>query len=207
MNGRPGTGRRRDALLVLAVAVAAAAYVPLNVPRGTAHQLLGSVEQSLPIVPVLAVPYLVLLPVFWGFVVGGLVRSNAGRRPGESYRALLVAALAAFIASDLVFLTYPTLVPRPAEVHGVLAGLLRLIYDNDNRFNDLPSLHAVMSTLLILHARSVRSRWVRWATILLASTALLATVFLRQHSILGAVAGVGLAACAWWWATRHARRT
>ncbi len=205
---RPASVTRRhvrEPLLALAAALAAAAYVPLNVPHGTAHDLLGPLERRLPIVPVLAIPYLVLLPVFWALVVRGLVRPSGDPRVRRSFRALLVASLVAFVVSDLVFLVSPTVVPRPGAVGGFMAGMLRLIYEHDNRFNDLPSLHAAMATLVIVHARSFRSGLARWAAVMLALTALAATLLLRQHSVAGAGAGVALAGCAWWWAMRRTR--
>jgi membrane-associated phospholipid phosphatase len=184
--------------VALAAAVAAAAYFPLNVPRGSPQTLLGSFEEGLPVVPVLAVPYLLILPVFWAIVIRGLVAPGYDERGRRSFRVFVAASLIVFVVSDLVFLVFPTVVPRPAEVGGIMAGLLRWIYENDNRFNDLPSGHAAMATLLFLHARSFRTRARRWAAWSLATLALVATLLLRQHSVLGAAAGVVLALFAWW---------
>lgn len=194
--------RSREALVAFAAALAAAAYFPLNVPRGTPDLLLGSLEEGLPVVPVLAVPYLLILPVFWALVVRGLVAPGQDERSRNSFRVFLVAALIAFVVSDLVFLAFPTVVPRPSGFGGVMAGLLQWIYDHDNRFNDLPSGHAAMATLLFLYARSLRTRVWRWAAWGLAVCALVATLLLRQHSVWGAAAGVVLASSAWWMARR-----
>ena len=194
--------RSREALVAFAAALAAAAYFPLNVPRGSPDLLLGSLEEGLPVVPVLAVPYLLILPVFWALVVRGLVAPGQNERSRNSFRVFLVAALIAFVVSDLVFLAFPTVVPRPSGFGGVMAGLLQWIYDHDNRFNDLPSGHAAMATLLFLYARSLRTRVWRWAEWGLAVCALVATLLLRQHSVWGAAAGVVLASSAWWMARR-----
>ncbi len=109
--------------------------------------------------------------------------------------ALLAAVLT--LATAMVFYHFSqTYVARP-QVTGddLFSRLLRGVYSSDSAYNDFPSLHAGLSTVLAVH-------WVRlnrrlglgvaaWCALIAVST-----VFVHQHYLADVGAGVGVAAAA-----------
>jgi hypothetical protein len=178
--------RRIDLLLLLAAIVAAALYLPLNHPRDL-HVVRIALDHHTPLVPVFAVPYLAFLPIFWMLLLMALVRQRR-------FRAFVVAVIVVYGISDIVYMLYQTTVPRPSVTgSGPFNALVRFIYDHDNPYNDLPSEHASSAAMFAAYLYATRSAW-RVAGAVFALSVVLATLFLHQHFLLGALSGVALGA-------------
>jgi len=176
----------RRGLLVVALAAAIASYEPLNNATGRTHYLQGPLDAALPIIPALAFPYVAYLPL------GVLVLAMRAARAWAYFRTLAVAMICFGVVADLCFAAFPTAVVRPTLAGDDLASsLVRLVYALDRPFNDLPSTHAGGTVMLALACFRWRPRSA-FLTVPLAVAIVASTVLIRQHSLLGAAAGVGL---------------
>lgn len=175
--------------LLAGVLLAALIYFPLNHNVANTHILAGSLDARLPVVPVFAIPYLALPLIFWlVFLYAWLT--------GKQFIKLATVLIIVLGLSDIIYSIFPTHVPRPQYLSGFFAGLVRFIYRHDQPFNDLPSEHAAMATLLVLYLWP-RGRWFKVGITTFVVSVILATVLIKQHSILGAASGILLALLAW----------
>ncbi len=184
-----GTSSRARAALLLLAFVALAVYYPLNRRAGSDHVLATALDRALPFIPVFAVPYLLFLIVL-------PVALLAGLRGRHDITRVAVALIMVFVVSDIVFFVYPTYAPRPARVNGLASGLLRWIYRHDAPLNDFPSEHVASAYIFAQYMSGWRG-FVRVAGLVLAALTTVATVLIRQHTLLGATGGLVLGALAW----------
>lgn len=177
-------------LLTILVIVLVALYFPLNYADGSVVILIGPIDSIIPIVPALSLPYLVFLPVFALMFVYALAS-------GRGFVRLALAIIIVTACSDLIYFLAQTHVPRPQIVgQGFFEQLLGYVYGHDRPFNDFPSEHAAFATLLALYSWSLRMKYWQIMVVFCVSV-ILATVMTKQHSLLGASCGVGLALIAW----------
>jgi hypothetical protein len=186
-----------NCLLALAVLASALLYFPLDHASPHTHILTASLNGDLPVVPLLAIPYLVFLPIFWLTVLYAFVK-------GPDFAIFALSITIVYSVSNLVYALYPTYMPRPHHVAGFLSELVRFVYAHDHPYNDFPSEHASSAALLALYLWP-RGRLLRGAGLILAGLVIPATMLIKQHSVAGAAGGVILAAVTWF-ALVYARR-
>ena len=159
-------------------------------PGRVHHAPAIALDDAIPLLPAWSLIYgalyafLIALPVF-------LVREE------EHLRRTVRAYLTVWIGAYLVFLTYPTVAPRPATVGGTGFGAwgLRLLYGMDPPYNCFPSLHVAHSFVSALTCLRVH-RGVGVAALAAAGLVALSTLFTKQHYVSDVVAGMGMAVAA-----------
>jgi membrane-associated phospholipid phosphatase len=181
--------RHRRWTLAAGIAVTTLLYFPMNHAFADQHVLTTGLDADLPLVPVFAVPYLLFLPLFWATVLYSLVTDRG-------FTQLALAIIVAYLVSDVVYLVFHTYMPRPADVSGAFSGLVDYVYSHDHPYNDFPSEHASSATILAAFAWRYTKRW-GVVALVFAVLVVLATVFIRQHSLAGALGGVCLGVVAW----------
>ncbi len=189
-----GTGWRNAVLcIVLAVAIYGANEIYYALNHGPAvWNLRTPIDAALPVVPPFVIPYVSLNPlVYFTLVVFLLFRTKVFQSAGLSM-------LAAFFVSYLFYYFFQTEVIRPTLAGtDLFTRMIRDVYAGDNPFNDFPSLHTSISTILALH-------WLRfdrragilacaWAVLIVAST-----VLIKQHYVADIAGGLALAFGASW---------
>jgi membrane-associated phospholipid phosphatase len=119
-----------------------------------------------------------------------------------SKRALLRYAVVVFsilvVVSCLIFLMFPTYVPRPAFQSITLSDhLVAIIYKNDRPSCAFPSLHvsSAMLTALVMRRDQGRYGWFLWPSVIAVSAS---TVFIKQHVVIDVVGGILLAMAIEW---------
>jgi membrane-associated phospholipid phosphatase len=175
------------AMIALVALVPGYIFIAGAISHGVLHAPAVGLDLALPLIPVWALVYgalylfLIVLPVF---VV----------REPEHIRRTFLAYLAVWITAYIVFLTYPTIAPRPEKVIG--SGFanwgLRFLYEADPPYNCFPSLHVAHSFVSALTCYAVHRRVGIFATVA-ASLVALSTLLTKQHYVLDVVAGVTLA--------------
>jgi membrane-associated phospholipid phosphatase len=144
-------------------------------------------DAALPVVRPLVIPYVSLNPlVYFTLIVFLLFRTKV-------FQSAALAMITAFFVSYLFYFFLQTEVIRP-----LLAGsdlftrMIQGVYATDNPYNDFPSLHTSISTLLTIHwfRFDRRAGFVAalWTTLIVAST-----VLIKQHYVADLVAGLLLA--------------
>lgn len=184
---------RRDlvtsAVITLAALGVYAIYPALN--HGPRHMFLQTaLDRSMPLVPVMVVPYVSLIPLVL------LAAVACGAKGTRSYQAYGLALIIALLVSYAFYAVAQTYVPRPAVTGGgVLKDWLRHVYSLDKPYNDFPSLHTSMSAIIAVS-------WLRahrgsgyvvavWCAAIIAST-----VLIHQHFVADVAGGLVVAAAA-----------
>jgi membrane-associated phospholipid phosphatase len=161
-------------------------YFLLN--HGPAVMMLRTpLDDALPVVPVFVIPYVSLdLFVYGTMIVLLLLRTRL-------FQSAALSMLAAWAVSYLFYFFLQTEVIRPALTGGdAFTAMIRAVYAGDNPFNDFPSLHTSVSTILAIHwfrlDRRVGIAAAAWTALIVAST-----VLIKQHYVADLLAGLALA--------------
>lgn len=185
-----GPGAALATLAVGAVAIAASLpYDALNHGPNVVF-LRTPLDDLIPVVAPLVVPYVSLRPFIYASAVLFLLFRV------RIYRSAALAMILTFVASYACYVFLQSYVERP-EVAGddVFSAMIREVYAGDQPYNDFPSLHASLSTLFAIHWWRVDRRLGVaigiWAALIAVST-----VFVKQHYVPDVVAGVALAVVA-----------
>jgi membrane-associated phospholipid phosphatase len=145
-------------------------------------------DQALPVVPVFAVPYVSLIPFIGVSLL--LMLLFAGR----VYRSAALSMILVWLVSYAFFFFLQSFVERPpVDGSDVFSAMVRSIYAADRPYNDFPSLHTSLSTIVAIHwwhiDRRVGLPVAAWTALIVAST-----VLVKQHYLADVVAGLLLAA-------------
>ncbi|HXA43573.1 MAG TPA: phosphatase PAP2 family protein [Candidatus Solibacter sp.] len=191
-----GAGRRQAAVaLVLALAVFLVSLVYDALNHGPNVLFLRTpLDQAMPLVRAFVIPYISLNPVTYVTLVIFLFFRI------RVYDSAALSMITAFLVSYAFYFLVQSYVARPV-VSGddLLSQLLRGVYRGDNPYNDFPSLHVSISTILAIHwwRFDRRAGWVAavWAIVVIASTQLV-----HQHYLADVGGGLVVAfAASWLW--------
>ena len=186
-------------LLLLIIPLLSLVYVWLNQPPLQLKSLYTDLDQAIPFVKGFILPYMLWMPFLYLTLVYFFYRDRT------AYYQTLMAYAGAVLICYAIYLIFQTTVPRPELVGtDLLSQFVRFVYTNDAPFNCFPSIHC-MSSYLLLHA-AVRSkalpRKAVWVIGTIAWTIIASTVFVKQHVVLDAAAGIMLGHAAYWAAGR-----
>lgn len=194
--GIAGTGWLNAAI---SVALAAAVYFTNLIYDALNHgpavlNLRTPLDAALPVVPPFVIPYVSLNPlVYFTLVVFLLFRTKI-------FHSACLAMISAWFVSYLFYFFLQSEVIRPALLGtDLFTRMIQGVYAGDNPFNDFPSLHTSISTILALHwfrfDRGAGTVAAIWAALIVAST-----VLIKQHYVADVIGGLLLAyGAAWLW--------
>ncbi len=178
-------------LLAVGVFLASKIYTPLNHGPAVLH-LMTPIDQALPLVPFFVIPYVSLEPlIYFSLIVFLVIRTRI-------FQSAALSLIFAMLVSYAVYFLLQTEVVRPV-VNGtdLLSRMVRDVYAGDNPYNDFPSLHTSLSTIIAIHWwRADRRPGIvaaAWTTLIVAST-----VFVKQHYVADVASGLLLAWGASW---------
>ena len=162
-------------------------FIPEMLPAQSFSAPELELDRALPLIPFWALVYgalylfLIVLPVF-------VVRQD------EQIRRTVYAWLLVWISAYVVFYLYPTEAPRPERVvgEGFAVWGLRALYSSDPPYNCFPSIHVAHSFVSALTCYRVH-RGVGLFAAGSAALVALSTLLTKQHYVLDAIAGIGLA--------------
>ena len=149
-------------------------------------------DDSLPVVRPFVVPYDSLNYVVYFTLIFFLLFDT------RLFHSASLTMITAFFVSYFFYFFFQTEVIRPVLTGtDVFTRMIQNVYAGDNPFNDFPSLHTSISTLLAIH-------WLRfdrragiaacvWAAFVVAST-----VLIKQHYLADVISGLALAYGASW---------
>ena len=183
------TGRRNalfSLLLAVGVILTALIYPLLN--HGPAViDLHTPLDAAIPLVPLFVIPYLSLQP----YIIISLILFLFLRTP--YFQSACLALLSVWFISYAFYALLQSAVIRPVLTGpDLFSRLVMTVYSLDQPFNDFPSLHTALSTVLAIH-------WVRlnkplgimlslWTALIVAST-----VLIKQHYLADVALGLALA--------------
>lgn len=144
-------------------------------------------DAALPVVPIFVIPYDSLVPLVYATLVIFLVFRT------RVFQSACLALISAWLVSYGFYFFLQSELIRP-----VLAGtdaltrMINSVYATDNPFNDFPSLHTSLSTILAIHWFRIDRRLgiilAVWTALIVAST-----VLIKQHYVADIAGGLVLA--------------
>ena len=161
-------------------------YDPLN--RGPYKIFLRTpLDDAIPVVGPFVVPYVSLRPFLYGSLVLFLLLRV------RVYRSAALSMIAVFAVSYVFYFFLQSFIERPTLIgDDTFSRMIREVYAGDQPYNDFPSLHASLSTMVAVHwlrvDRRVGTIVAIWAALIVVST-----VFVKQHYVADMVAGALLA--------------
>jgi membrane-associated phospholipid phosphatase len=153
-------------------------------------------DAALPVVPIFVIPYVSLTPLVYATLIIFLVfRSRA-------FQSACLALISAWLVSYAFYFFLQTEVIRPVLTGtDLLTRMIRDVYAGDQPFNDFPSLHTSLSTILAIHWFRMDRRLgivlAIWTALIVAST-----VLIKQHYVADLLAALLLAFGLSWLYTR-----
>ncbi len=144
-------------------------------------------DDLIPVVSPFVIPYVSLQP----FVYASLILFILFRT--RIFQSAALSTIAALLVSYLFYFFLQTYIDRPRLAgDDILTRMILGVYASDNPYNDFPSLHASISTILAIHWWRVDKRIglpvAAWVALIVAST-----VFVKQHYVPDPIAGLLLA--------------
>ena len=173
-------------LLAVGVYFTSLIYAMLN--HGPAVlNLHTALDSAIPVVPIFVIPYNSLQPYIYATLILFLVFRT------KYFQSAALAMITVWFISYAFYYFLQSEVVRPVLTGtDVFSKMVMSVYAGDNPYNDFPSLHTSLSTILAIH-------WVKvnkpLGTVLSIWTALIvaATLFIKQHYIADVLFGLVLA--------------
>jgi len=146
-----------------------------------------ALDRALPLVPVFVVPYVSLNPFVYASLILFLVFRS------KIFQSAAASMLGAWLVSYLFYFFLQTEVVRPTiTAAGVFNDMLRNVYLGDHPYNDFPSLHTSISTILAIHWFRLDRR-IGWPVAVWTALIVASTVLVKQHYVADVAAGLILA--------------
>lgn len=176
-------------LFMLLIPAAQGIYFLINLTTTTAYDITIFLDKFIPFNEWFIIPY-----VFWYIYTFGALLVLAFT-DYKTYFKLLFSIVTGMLVCFLVYVIFPTTVPRPSiEGTNILKQMVLYIYGNDKPYNCFPSIHMMDTLLITLFAfKHNRSRILKLSSAVICVSIYLSTFFVKQHSILDAVASTILA--------------
>jgi membrane-associated phospholipid phosphatase len=207
---RPGTRRGRgivaergwglavSLLLIPAILGTNLIYDSLN--HGPNRILLETpLDRALPVVPIMVIPYVSLIPYIGVSLLAFLFFRV------RIYRSAAITMIIVWFISYAFYFFLQSYIVRPA-ITGTdpFSSLIRSVYAGDQPYNDFPSLHTSLSTIIAIHWWRMDRRIAVAATIWTALI-VMSTVLVKQHYLADVAGGLVLAAVMSWLLIRATR--
>lgn len=174
--------------LLLAIGVYFTSQIYYGLNHGPAVlNLHTALDSALPVVPVFVIPYISLQPYIFATLILFLVFRI------KYFQSACLAMITVWLISYGFYYFLQSEVVRPAlSGTDVFSKLVMIVYARDNPFNDFPSLHTSLSSLMAIHwikvNRSVGIVFSIWTALIIGSTLLI-----KQHYIADVIFGLALA--------------
>ena len=193
-----GWGLTLSLLLIPAILGTNLIYEPLN--HGPNRIFLETpLDRALPVVPIFAIPYVSLISYVGVSLLAFLfVRARV-------YRSAAITMIIVWFISYASYFLLQSYIARPA-ITGTdpFSAMVRGIYAGDRPYNDFPSLHTSLSTIIAIHWWRIDRR-IGIAAAIWTALIVMSTVLIKQHYLADVVAGLALAGVISWLVMRIAR--
>jgi len=174
---------------MLSIQISNIIYVLLNNANRGTHSLVTELDQGVPFLKIFVLPYLSLY-----FFIFETLTFFCFKDKKIYYRTLLSINLGLLISYGIYFF-FQTNVQRPDLVgNDFLTMLIAFVYNNDQPFNAFPSIHVLLSFLMIKAInRYPAKNYLNVAIVYItAILIILATQFIKQHVILDLLSSIVL---------------
>ena len=185
----------RHLLAVLTIALQGLIYLQIT-PLATQDsvQVNTSLDDLIPYLSWFVIFYVAWMPLLYiAFIYLGMTNRSL-------YWRTIIAYNAAVTVSNLIFILFPTSMPRP-EISGndIFNMLVLFIYNHDQPVNCFPSIHCLTTYLLFIFMirHQLFSVGMRVLFSVFFWSIIASTVFIKQHALVDVIGGILLAEMAY----------
>jgi membrane-associated phospholipid phosphatase len=169
---------------LLSIPLLGALYSLQNHAKPIVHVLSTQLDRVTPFVPFFSVFYFMWYP----FILITLFLIL--KKKSSTYYQTLVAVCFGMLLANIIFLVFPTHVPRPQLGEG-WNFFVPVTYRFDEPYNGFPSIH-VLTCYLMLRGSRILPATSRLTVAVLAWLIILSTMFIKQHVIADVAAGIAI---------------
>ena len=160
------------------------------------HMVPTPLDEYIPFCEYFIVPYLFWF-VYMFITILFFLFINPNKR--EYYQLIfsLMTGMTLFLIISFVYPNALDIRPEKMIRDNLFTDIVTVLYRHDSPTNVFPSIHVFNS--VATHTAISRShmldqdRWLKWASLILTSSIVVSTLFLKQHSILDVISGIVLA--------------
>jgi membrane-associated phospholipid phosphatase len=171
-------------LWLLSIPLLGTLYSLQNHAKPVVHVLSTQLDRATPFVPFFSVFYFIWYPFI--FITLFLIL----QKRSSAYYHTLISVCFGILLANVIFLVYPTHVPRPPLGEG-WNFFVPITYKLDEPYNGFPSIH-VLTCYLMLRGSGILPKSSRLAVAVLVWLIILSTLFIKQHVIADVAAGIAL---------------
>jgi membrane-associated phospholipid phosphatase len=171
-------------LWLLSIPLLGTLYSLQNHAKPIVHVLSMQFDRATPFVPFFSVFYFIWYPFI--FITLFLIF----QKRSSAYYQTLVAICFGMLLANVIFLAFPTHVPRPQLEEG-WNFFVPITYRLDEPYNGFPSIH-VLTCYLMLRGSRILPGSSRLIVAVIAWLIILSTLFIKQHVIADVAAGIVL---------------
>lgn len=160
-----------------------------SVDNREVYHLVTAMDETIPFVKAFALPYSI-----WIFYIYVCLIYFFMKDVNVFYRALMTYVVCTLICY-LIYSVFQTTVPRPIVTGSdPISQLMSYIYQRDRPYNCFPSIHCFSSYLVMrtIWTSSFRNKWNVTLITTMSSIIIMSTLFVKQHVIMDALAGIFL---------------
>lgn len=162
-------------------------YLLLNHSNDDVYMLVTKFDKIIPFKQLFVVPYIAWFGLIFVALIWFMYRDI------KLYIFSIISIILGLLISFIIFSLFQTTVPRP-EILGddIFSQLTKLIYTIDNPFNAFPSIHVLTSYIVFLGCQETKGRYRKISLIIqgVVILVILATLFLKQHTLLDVLGGL-----------------
>ncbi len=177
----------RELALLLSIPLVKTIYFLLNNPGRGAVSLVTDIDRNTPFIKEFIVPYI----SWYVFVFAVLIYFCFKDR--KIYHSSLIAINLSLLICYVIYIVFQTTVPRPQLAgNDIFTQMVEFIYSIDRPFNCFPSIHCLISFILItaINRSKIKNR-INFGIITgISVSIILSTFFIKQHVILDAIAAI-----------------
>ncbi len=153
-------------------------------------------DQWIPTIPVFFIPY-----AFWWLLFPGALLYFLVLGTREDFLKLCFILFGGYTVCLIVYFVYPNGIDirMPLTGRDVCSMAIRILRAGDPPQNVCPSMHvsSTMAILLtVLECRDISKCW-KWGILVISVLIILATMFIKQHSVVDVVLGMALSLVLW----------
>lgn len=162
-------------------------YLLLNHSNNDVYMLVTKFDKIIPFKQLFVVPYIAWFGLIFVALIWFMYRDI------KLYIFSIISIILGLLISFIIFSLFQTTVPRP-EILGddIFSQLTKLIYTIDNPFNAFPSIHVLTSYIVFLGCQETKGRYRKISLVIqgVVILVILATLFLKQHTLLDVLGGL-----------------
>ncbi|MBR4514234.1 MAG: phosphatase PAP2 family protein [Lachnospiraceae bacterium] len=152
-------------------------------------------DDKIPFCEYFVVPYLLWFPFMFAVLIYEFLNS---RKEFEKMCICLMIGMTLFIIVSLVWHNGVDLRNQIVHRDNIFSAMVDMLHDADTPTNVFPSIHVyntIVCLIAVLTAEGLKGKkWTKLGAFVLSVLIILSTLFLKQHSVIDAVAGAVLAA-------------